>query len=99
VGNAVKYTDAGGRVDCRVWREGEEAVCTVSDTGRGMAPEQLARLFERFHRGAAAKSSDGVGLGLAFVQTVVQRHGATLDCRSVEGEGTTFTLRMRVARD
>ena len=97
IGNAVKYTDAGGQVDCRVWTQDGQAVCAIADTGRGMAPEQLARLFERFHRGAAAKSSDGVGLGLAFVQTVVERHGATLDCRSVEGEGTTFTLRMAVA--
>lgn len=97
IGNAVKYTDAGGQVECRVWQEGDEAVCTVTDTGRGMPPAQLARLFERFHRGAAAKSSDGVGLGLAFVQTVVERHGAKLACRSVEGEGTTFTLRMPVA--
>ena len=59
-----------------------------------MPPEQLARLFERFHRGAAARSSDGVGLGLSFVQTVVQRHGGQLECASTEGQGTVFTLRL-----
>jgi len=99
IGNAVKYTDAGGRVDCRVWREGSQVVCAVSDTGRGMPAEQLARLFERFHRGAAARSSDGVGLGLSFVQTVAERHGAELDCASTEGQGTVFTLRFAEAAE
>lgn len=93
VGNAVKFTDPGGRVDCRIWRDGSQVVCAVADTGRGMSPEQLARLYEQFHRGAAARSSDGVGLGLSFVRTVVQRHGGDIDCASVEGQGTVFTLR------
>jgi CHASE2 domain-containing sensor protein len=97
IGNAVKYTDAGGEVTAGVWRDGQDIVCAIADTGRGMAPEQLARLFERFHRGAAAKSSDGVGLGLAFVQTVIQRHGGRIGCDSVEGRGSTFTLRLPAA--
>jgi CHASE2 domain-containing sensor protein len=94
IGNAVKYTGSGGRVDCAVTLDAGagEVVCTVADTGRGMSPEQLERLFERFHRGAA-KGPDGVGLGLAFVQTVVERHGGAIACDSVEGRGSTFTLR------
>ena len=97
VGNAVKHTPAGGRVDCRVWQEGGEAVCAITDTGQGISPDKLARLLDRFHRGAAPKPSDGVGLGLALVQTVVERHGARLDCESVEGEGARFILRMPLA--
>jgi CHASE2 domain-containing sensor protein/signal transduction histidine kinase len=99
VGNGVKYTPQGGKVDCAVAAEGDEVVVRIADTGGGMAPAQLARLFERFHRGAAAKSSDGVGLGLAFVQTVVERHGGRMSCDSVEGEGSTFTLRFARALD
>jgi CHASE2 domain-containing sensor protein/two-component sensor histidine kinase len=97
IGNAVKYTEPGGRVDCAVSLEDGTVVCAISDTGRGMAPEQLERLFERFHRGGAAKSTDGVGLGLAFVQTVVERHGGQIACTSVEGQGSTFTLRFEAA--
>jgi signal transduction histidine kinase len=93
VANAVKFTDEGGKVECRAWFEDGEAVCSVSDNGRGMPPEQLARLFERFNRGGAARSSGGAGLGLAFVQTVVERHGGRIECASIPGEGTTFTLR------
>lgn len=96
VANAVKFTDEGGRVECRAWMEDGEAVCSVSDNGRGMPPEQLARLFERFDRGGSARSAGGVGLGLAFVQTVVERHGGRIECRSTPGEGTTFTLRFPV---
>ena len=92
IGNAVKYTDAGGRVDCRLAVQDGEVVCAIADIGRGMAPEQLARLFERFHRGRTIRN-DGVGLGLAFVHTVVQRHGGHIACGSLEGQGSTFTLR------
>ena len=97
IGNAVKYTEPGGRVDCTLSLDAGEVVCAIADTGRGMPAEQLERLFERFHRGAAAKSTDGVGLGLAFVQTVVARHGGTMGCQSADGQGSTFTLRFAAA--
>jgi CHASE2 domain-containing sensor protein/nitrogen-specific signal transduction histidine kinase len=99
IGNAIKYTDAGGRVDCTLSLDAEagQVICAIADTGRGMPPAQLERLFERFHRGGAAKSADGVGLGLAFVQTVVERHGGTIACQSAEGRGSTFTLILAAA--
>jgi len=92
IGNAVKYTDPGGRVDCRLALEDDAVVCAIADTGRGLAPDQLARLFEQFHRGRTTRN-DGAGLGLAFVLTVVQRHGGRIACDSREGQGATFTLR------
>jgi CHASE2 domain-containing sensor protein/two-component sensor histidine kinase len=97
IGNAVKYTDSGGRVDCTLSLDAGEVACAIADTGRGMPPQQLSRLFERFHRGGAAKSGDGVGLGLAFVQTVVERHGGKISCESAEGQGSTFILRFAAA--
>jgi signal transduction histidine kinase len=94
VGNAVKYTDPGGRVVCRVQVQGKAAVCEIADTGRGMGPDELARLFRRFDRtGPGGKGkADGVGLGLAFVEAVVRRHGGSIAVDSRPGEGSTFRL-------
>jgi CHASE2 domain-containing sensor protein/signal transduction histidine kinase len=99
VSNAIKYTDAGGHVDCRL-RLGRsaagapEVVCTIRDDGRGMSPEQLAHLFERFRRAPSGGQAhvDGVGLGLAFAQTVIARHGGAIACDSRPQEGATFTV-------
>lgn len=93
IDNAVKYTDRGGMVDCRVTLSGSNLLCTIADTGQGMSPEQLASLFQRFRRLPSAQPrKDGVGLGLAFVHTVIQRHGGDIRCDSRPGAGTTFTL-------
>jgi CHASE2 domain-containing sensor protein/two-component sensor histidine kinase len=100
IGNAVKYTDTGGRVDCRVSREDGRIVCTIADTGRGMGPEQLGRLFRRFDRGGPPEKgkADGAGLGLAFVEAVVHRHQGTIACDSRPGEGSTFRLSLAEAQ-
>jgi CHASE2 domain-containing sensor protein/signal transduction histidine kinase len=96
IGNAVKYTPDGGQVDCALTRDAEagEVVCTIRDTGPGLSAAQLGRLFEPFHRGGVARGPDGAGLGLAFVQAVVERHGGVIVCASQEGQGATFTLRL-----
>jgi CHASE2 domain-containing sensor protein/nitrogen-specific signal transduction histidine kinase len=96
VSNAVKYTDPGGRIDCRVIREGEVVSAVIADTGRGMGPDQLARLFRRFDRGGPSDrdKADGTGLGLAFVQTAVLRHGGAVTCDSRQGEGSRFAVRL-----
>jgi two-component system phosphate regulon sensor histidine kinase PhoR len=93
--NAVKYTDRG-RVVLRLRLEGESAVIEVSDTGIGIAAEHQARIFERFYVVDKSRSRrlGGTGLGLAIVKHVAQLHGGSVEIRSEEGRGTTFTVRI-----
>ncbi|GAA3505041.1 SpoIIE family protein phosphatase [Streptomyces prasinosporus] len=93
--NALKFTFEGTiRVAVRAvdgW-----AQVTVSDTGVGVPPEELPRLFERFHRieNARSRSDEGSGIGLALVKELVGLHGGTITADSAEGRGTTFTVRL-----
>ncbi|WP_445169866.1 SpoIIE family protein phosphatase [Mycolicibacterium sp. Dal123E01] len=93
--NALKYTFAG-TITVRVIREGDEAVVTVADTGIGVPVAEMPRLFERFHRieSARARSTEGSGIGLALVKELVGLHGGEIAADSVEGAGTTFTIRL-----
>lgn len=77
--NAVKYTPASGRVDVSLDVIGSTAVLAVEDTGPGVAPEALPRIFDRFFRATDTLAETGSGLGLAIVKTIADRHGATLD--------------------
>lgn len=91
--NAVKYTDAGGRVDVRWFVAGGAACLTVADTGRGIPAHHLPRLTERFYRvdGGRATSNGGTGLGLAIVKHVLSRHDAYLEVTSEVEVGSTFS--------
>ncbi len=82
--NAAKYTDARGRLELRVWQEGESALVSVRDNGIGIAPEMLPRLFTLFaqERSALDRSEGGLGIGLALVKGVVALHGGTVQARS-----------------
>lgn len=95
--NALKFTFEGV-VSVRAYREAAEAVVTVSDTGTGVPAAEMPRLFERFHRieNARARSNEGSGIGLALVKELIQLHGGTIDADSVEGRGTTFTIRLPI---
>ncbi len=99
IGNAVKYT-ARGEVRVVVKSEGEFARISVADTGIGIPGDALPHLFEEFFRAKNAKASQatGTGLGLAIVKDLIRRYDGTIDVESVEGQGTTFTLRLPVAR-
>jgi len=92
VGNAVRYTPEGGRVILRWTMEEGIPVFSVSDSGIGIGPEHIPRLTERFYRVDKGRSTStgGTGLGLAIVKHVLQHHQATLDIRSIQGEGSTF---------
>jgi signal transduction histidine kinase len=92
--NAVRYTPAGGQVRVASGSEGAEAWVEVCDTGIGMAPEVLARVFEKFYRGPEARTMEatGLGLGLALVQQMVQAHGGRVEIASTLGEGSTFRV-------
>jgi CheY-like chemotaxis protein/anti-sigma regulatory factor (Ser/Thr protein kinase) len=95
--NAVKFTAPGGRVTVGVAREARSIVITVDDSGRGIAPESLARLFEPFTQTdvSPTRANDGLGLGLAIAKQIVALHHGELTAASAgPGRGTTFTLRL-----
>jgi two-component system phosphate regulon sensor histidine kinase PhoR len=93
--NAIAYTDAGG-VRVRLTADRGEVAVEVSDTGVGIAPEHLDRVFERFYRVDAARtrSSGGTGLGLSLVRNAAERSGGTVEIASEAGRGTTVTIRL-----
>jgi len=94
VGNAVKYTQPGGEV--RVTGDSDERgiVIQVSDTGIGIPPGSLSRIFERFYRvdKARSKETGGTGLGLSIARHVAENHGGRVSVESVPDEGSTFTV-------
>ena len=97
VSNAVKFTPKGGRVDVAVRAEPDAVTIEVRDTGIGIAPEVLPRIFERFQQGDASsrRSQGGLGLGLAIVRHLTaMHHGSVVAASEGPGKGATFTLRL-----
>ena len=92
--NAVKFTPEGGRVGVSAHREDDRLVVRVSDTGIGIAPEDQARIFDRFFRSASATSLavPGAGLGLSITKMIVEEHGGRIAVSSKPGEGTQMTV-------
>src|SRR2546426_843029 len=92
IDNALKYTPAGGRVDVRVVPSNGEVEISVSDTGKGIGPDDLPHVFERFYRAdrSRTRGSGGTGLGLAIARHIVEAHGGHIRVRSLLDEGTTF---------
>ena len=93
--NAVKFTPEGGTVSLGLREEGEWVVVTVSDTGCGMKPETGKHIFEKFYQGDTSHATQGNGLGLALVKRVVDILGGEIGVRSVYGQGSTFTVKIR----
>lgn len=96
VSNALRFTPNGGRIILSAQAEEEQFVFTVEDTGVGIPADKLPRVFERFYRADVARN-DSVGesgLGLAIVKSIVRAHGGTVHVESIEGKGTTFSLRL-----
>jgi signal transduction histidine kinase len=94
VENALKATGPRDRITIGAHEAGGGAHLTVSDTGHGIAPEDLDRIFERFARGGASRRGRGTGLGLAVVRAIARAHGGDATVQSELGHGTTFTLRL-----
>jgi two-component system, NtrC family, sensor kinase len=90
--NALEATPAGGRVTIEARRDGDGVALSVSDTGHGIPAEDRDRIFEPFF--TTKEEGKGVGLGLAVVYGIVERHHGAVDVRSAPGEGTTFTVRL-----
>ena len=97
--NAAKYNHPGGRVTLSLLRQGPEAVLTIANTGPGIPPEQLPRVFDRFFRGSPARRSrtEGAGLGLSIAQWIVQAHHGALALDSTPAGLTTVSLRLPLA--
>ncbi len=99
VDNALKYTPPGGRVNVRVRGEGRDAVLSVRDTGVGLPPDLLPRVFDLFRRGHHARHQgrEGLGIGLSVVKRLVEMHGGTVAAWSAgPGRGSEFTVRLPV---
>lgn len=98
LGNAIEHTPAGGRVSLEARRSGGDLVIEVTDTGNGIAPEDLPRVFDRFFRGEPARprATGGAGLGLAIARGLVEAHRGRIAVASTPGVGTTFTIRLPI---
>ena len=96
--NAAKYTDEGGRIWLSVQQEGEQIILRVRDTGVGIAPELLPRIFDLFAQADRSldRSQGGLGIGLSLVQRLVELHGGTVEAHSVVGQGSEFVVRLPV---
>ncbi|HEV2060828.1 MAG TPA: ATP-binding protein, partial [Solirubrobacteraceae bacterium] len=95
VTNAHVYTPEEGTLTLCLAGDAQATTITVADTGPGIEPEEVRRLFDRFFRGSAdGRKSAGTGLGLAIVKSLVDLHGGSIDVESTVGRGTTFTVRL-----
>ncbi len=94
VGNAIKYTPSGGKVEVCCEQDGPRLQIKVIDTGLGIAPEEKDKVFEKFYRSTDERIEGipGTGLGLALTQEIVRTHGGTIELESEIGKGSTFTV-------
>jgi signal transduction histidine kinase len=98
VGNALKFSPAGGEVRVAMRREDGEAVLRVSDEGLGIGQDERTSLCQPFQRGeATARAIPGVGLGLYITSEIVARHGGRIEIASAVGVGSTFVVRLPLA--
>lgn len=95
--NAVKYSPVGGRIDIRVFAQEETCCVEVADQGQGIAPDELELVKTRFYKGRG--SVRGSGIGLAVADEIVQAHGGSLQLRSVQGQGTTVSIRLPLQKE
>jgi PAS domain S-box-containing protein len=95
--NAAKYSDKGGQIEIAVRRDGEDALVTIRDSGDGIAPEQLPKLFDIFTRGerSARRNQSGLGIGLALVRRLTEMHDGRVEASSEGlGKGSSFSVRL-----
>ena len=99
--NAFKFTPRGGRVQLTADAVDDDIIIEVSDTGAGIPPEQLPRIFQKFYQAdnQAKASAKGTGLGLAIAKEIVEAHGGSITARSEAGHGATFRITLPAAAD
>ncbi len=96
INNAIRYTPEGGRIELSLIKEDHQAVIRVSDTGQGIAAEDLPHIFDRFYRAdkARTRAAGGAGLGLSIVKWIVDAHQGQVFVQSTPGQGTTFEIHL-----
>jgi two-component system heavy metal sensor histidine kinase CusS len=92
VDNALRFTPENGSIQIALADHAKDFEVAVSDNGSGIAPEHLPRVFDRFYRAEPSRGSDGAGLGLALVKSIVDLHGGTARIQSEIGRGTMVSL-------
>lgn len=97
--NAVKFTPEGGKITVDMHRKGDKILTSLTNTGDGIAPEELPLIWDRFYKTDRSRSQDktGVGLGLHLIRTILKKHGETIEAESVPGEFTRFTFSLKAA--
>src|SRR6185503_6135190 len=98
--NASKFTERGGKIALRVRRSGSEVEVSVRDTGEGIAPEMLEKIYELFSQGdrTLERRQGGLGIGLTIVKRLVELHqGSVVACSDGLGAGSEFTVRLPLA--
>jgi signal transduction histidine kinase len=96
VGNAIRYTRENAEITLRARQDGSEVVLDISDTGIGIAAEDLTRIYDPFYRGTNSRREQGFGLGLTTVKSIIESHGWSISVASEVGKGSTFTIRMPI---
>lgn len=94
IDNALKYTQPGGRVQVRLRETGLRAVITVIDSGVGISPDDLPRIFNRFYRCDQSRSHPGTGLGLSLARAIARFHSGDVTVASIPGSGSTFAVEL-----
>ena len=97
--NAIKYNKVGGKIDVSLRLSKEQAVVTIADNGIGMSKEKMKHLYTRFFDGDYRKQNmPGTGIGLSLTHDLVKLHHGNIQCESLEGEGTTFTITLPIKK-
>ena len=94
--NAIKFTPPGGKITLSAMQEEDQVVFTIEDTGIGISPEVLPRIFERFYKADRSRASTGTGLGLSISKHVIESHGGKIWAESVEGKGSKFSFSLPI---
>ncbi len=90
--NAIKYTPAGGAIDIQTVQEHQNIIARIKDTGAGIHPQELPKIWERLYRGDKSRSQRGLGLGLSLVKAIILAHRGHVEVSSIPGEGSIFTV-------
>ena len=97
IGNAVKFTPAGGKIVVSSNADDGHVRVSIRDTGRGIPRDELPLLFSQFRRLKSSAGIEGTGLGLFIVKTIVEAHKGTVQAESGDGQGSTFIVRLPIA--
>ncbi len=100
LGNAVKFTPQGGKISIRIWKHQLRAYVEIKNTGKGIAPQKLQFIWDRFYKTDKSRSSDkgGFGLGLCIVKSIIDKHNQKIWAESVPDEYTLFTFSLKLAQ-